>query len=159
MTKYAKGTEVSVEKTRAEIERDLQRFGCDAFTSGYEGRRAFILFRAKNRWIRLVLTLPDPSATEFQRTEGRGFKRSPEVASRMVDAESRRIWRSLALLVKAKLAAVEDGIVEFEQEFLPHIVMADKRTVWERTQEHIALEYEHGEPRPLLPPPSGRTAP
>lgn len=153
---YAKGTEVSVDKTRQEIERELLRFGADAFTSGFEFRRAFIMFRAKDRWIRLTLTLPSEDEPRFQKTEHRGLARDIEGRLRLVDAERRRVWRSLALLVKAKLAAVADGIVEFEQEFLPHIVMADRQTVWERTRDTIAIEYQRGEPQALLPSPKAR---
>ena len=130
MTSYAKGTVVPVERTRIEIEETLRRFGADAFSSGYEGRRSFINFRAQGRMVRLVLELPSKEAHEFTISPA-GRSRSAESARTAYEAECRRRWRALALLVKAKLAGIADGITTFDAEWLPHIVTADGRTVGE----------------------------
>lgn len=140
--RYADRTKVTVEKSRAEIEKELVRFGASAFTSGFDDNRAFIMFRAQGRFVRLSLTLP----TDMPPTRA-------DAKAAAINAEKRRLWRSLLLLVKAKLAAVADGIVEFEQEFMPHIVMANSETVWERAKENIAHEYLSGAVTPLLGPP------
>lgn len=41
---YAQNTEVSVEKSRAEIERTLQRYGATKFMYGSDTNRAVIAF-------------------------------------------------------------------------------------------------------------------
>lgn len=51
MSRYAEGTSVPVEKTRIEIEEVLRRFGADAVSSGYDGLRAFVVFRF---WCRMA---------------------------------------------------------------------------------------------------------
>ena len=71
MTRYADATEVSVEKSRAEIEKTLTRYGATAFAYAWEGGRAVIQFQAKGRRIRFDLPLPDPSHARYLR-DGRG---------------------------------------------------------------------------------------
>ena len=39
MTRYASRTEVPVERSRAELERILHRYGCDAFAFGWDRMR------------------------------------------------------------------------------------------------------------------------
>jgi hypothetical protein len=59
----------------------------------------------------------------------------------------------LALVIKAKLEAVDSGITTFEDEFLAHIVMPDGQTVASHIKPGIAAAYESGTMTPLLPPP------
>jgi hypothetical protein len=63
-------------------------------------------------------------------------------------------WRCLALVIKAKLEAVESGITTFEDEFLAHIMMPDGQTVGQHVRPNIASAYEQRSMVPLLPPPS-----
>lgn len=150
MTAYAKGTDVPVEKTRLELEAIVRRFGAEGMVSGYDGRTAFLAFKAHGRFVRLSLPLPDPSDVAFTHTDV-GRRRTPESARSQYEAEARRRWRALALLVKAKLAAVEDGITEFETEFLPHIVLPSGGTVAEHARPGIADAYATGHLPKLLP--------
>ena len=152
--KFAEGTAVPVERTRIEIEETLRRFGADAFSSGFEGRTAFVIFRARDRFIRITLPLPDPTDKAFRLTET-GRARTEGSARDAYEAEYRRRWRSLGLLIKAKLAAVADEIVEFETEFLPHIVLPTGETVAALARPAIARAYETGETPRLLPGPGG----
>lgn len=142
MAKYAAGTTVTVENSQAEVHRIVARFGADAFSSGYVDGSAFITFRAKGRFVRLTVPLP-----------GAGTQNHDRLTKAQLEAETRRRWRSLVVLVKAKLAAVDDGISEFEQEFLANIVMPDNRTVGEYARPAVAEMYATGQVHPLLPPP------
>ena len=63
----------------------------------------------------------------------------------------RQKWRALALVIKAKLEAVESGISVFEQEFLANIILSDGRTVSQHVLPRIAEDYESGNLPPLLP--------
>jgi hypothetical protein len=54
------------------------------------------------------------------------------------------------MVVKAKLEAVESGIVTFEDEFLAQTVLPDNRTVGESVAEPIKRAYIEGHVRPLL---------
>ena len=64
---------------------------------------------------------------------------------------TRQCWRALALVVKAKLEAVEANIATFEEEFMAHIVMPDGKTVAEHARPMIASAYKSGKIQPLLP--------
>lgn len=157
MSQYAATTQVSVEKSRAEIETTVQRYGADGFVSGWEGNRAMVQFRCDERYVKFVMTLPardDPAFSLY--TQGKSTFRRPdgEILKRWEQA-CRQKWRALALMIKAKLEAVESGIVSFEQEFLPHILLPDGGTVYEHTKERVRIAYDQGTMQPLLPDYSG----
>ena len=151
MARYAEGTQVAPETSRAEIERTLNRFGADAFMYAQDGGKAVVAFRARGRQVRFIVTMPDPGERRFRMTPERGLPRSDAAAREAWQGEIRRRWRSLALAIKAKLDAVESGITTFEQEFLPHTVLPDGRTVAQWAEPQVAHAYETGEMPQLLP--------
>lgn len=53
----------------------------------------------------------------------------PVLAASKPAAELRRRWRAPALVIKAKLEAVESGIRTFDEEFVADTVLPDGRTV------------------------------
>lgn len=150
MAEFAKGTTVSAAKSRAEIEDTLTRFGADGFMSGRDGRNVVLAFRARDRQIMFRMTTPDP---EDFRTTPTGKRRSDADAQKQADAENRRMWRSLALSIKAKLVGVTDGIETFEQAFMAHVVMPDGLTLSDHVTPRIAEAYDSGQMPALLPPP------
>lgn len=153
MSRYAKGTEVSVEKSRMEIERTLMRYGADAFAYAWQGPKAQISFRARDRYIRFTLPLPDPASDEFVMVNAgsRGrVRRSADAARNAWEQACRERWRGLALIIKAKLEAVESGIVTFESEFLAHTLLPNGETVGEWAKPQIAIAYQSGEMPKLL---------
>lgn len=148
MSRYAEGTTVTPESSQSEISGLLRRYGADGFAYGWEAERAMISFRAHGRQVRFVLTLPtDPSA--FAMTPKRQ-KRTPVQAQAALDAEIRRLWRALALAIKAKLEVVESGIASFEEEFLSHIVLPDGSLVGEHVTAEIEKAYAGLPVRSLL---------
>ena len=72
---YAENTSVPVDRSKAEIERILQRYGADQFISGWDCNRAMIGFRMNGRQIRFIVELPDKGGKEFTHTPGRRNKR------------------------------------------------------------------------------------
>lgn len=129
MSQYAAGTSVPVDRSKAEIERILARYGAERFGYMTDGGRASIGFQCNGRAIRMTVELP--KLAEFERTP-KGKRRTADAQLDERDREVRRRWRSLALIVKAKLEAVESGITTFESEWLPYMVTTDGRTVAER---------------------------
>lgn len=150
MTTYASKTTVSSENTRLEIERTLRRYGADDFGYATSAGVAMIAFTAKDRQIRFTLQLPDRNAREFTHTPATRQKRTAPAAEREYEQALRQRWRALLLLVKAKLEAVESGIVTFEQEFLAQTVLPSNRTVFEETSAPISTMYLTGQVRPLF---------
>jgi hypothetical protein len=149
--RYAAGTEVSSDRSRAEIERTLRRYGATAFAYGWDHQAATVMFEIASRRVLFRLPMPDRNLREFTHTPAKGIRRSPEAAEQAYEQGVRQRWRALALVIKAKLEAVAAGITTIEQEFLAHIVMPDGRTVSEWAAPSIALAYESGEMPALLP--------
>ena len=148
--RYAENTQVSSDRSRAEIERTLRRYGATAFAYGWDREAATLMFEIANRRVKFRLPMPDAADTQFTRTPtGKG--RSPSAAEAAFEQAVRQRWRALALVIKAKLEAVDAGITTVEQEFLAHIVLPDGRTVGQHTLPAIATAYESGEMPQLLP--------
>ena len=152
MSKFAASTDVPVEKSKAEIEATVRRYGADGFMSGWADDRATIQFRCQNRHVRFTMDLPSRAEKRFTERKhySRTVKCTPEQASKLWEQACRQKWRALALLVKAKLEAIDSNIGTFESEFLANIVLPDNSTVYERTKDHIAIAYESGRMPNLL---------
>jgi len=105
----------------------------------------------RGKQIKFVLQLPDPNDREFTHTPTRGQRRSPEQQEAAYEQAVRQRWRALALVIKAKLEAVEAGITIFEDEFMAHIVLPDGRTVGEYMLPKIEETYTTGRMPALLP--------
>jgi hypothetical protein len=150
MTRYAANTSVSTERTRREIERTLQRYGATSFAYGWEGNAALIGFQMTGRRVRFILPLPNRSDRRFTHTPT-GYLRTKANAEKEYEQACRARWRALALVVKAKLEAVESGITTFEDEFLAHILLPDGRTYGEFAVPQIDAVYASGVMPRLLP--------
>jgi hypothetical protein len=156
VSRYAENTTVTPEASRGEIEKTLRRYGANAFSYGWEegdggAPRAAVSFRADNRQIRFVLEMPSYDDREFTHTPTKGLRRTATQQMAEYDKAVRQRWRALALVIKAKLEAVEADITTFEDEFLAHIVLPSGRTVGDEIRGGIELAYETGTMQPLLP--------
>jgi len=154
MSRYASNTTVSSNKSRDEIERTLTRYGASAFAYATEGTRAMVQFDMDGRRVRFVLPLPDQNEREFTHTPGRGTKRTEAKRFDAWEQSCRQAWRALALVVKAKLEAIESKITTFDDEFMAHLVLPDGGTVGEFMRPQIANAYELGEMPKLLSAPT-----
>lgn len=150
MTRYAENTSVSVDRSRAEVERVLQRYGASSFAYGWDAGRQMIQFDYSTRRVRIVLDLPDPKAKEFTRTPT-GLARSEQASRAAWDQSVRQRWRALVLVIKAKLEAVESGITTFEDEFLAWTVLPSGGTFGEWARPQLDEAYMGGHMPALLP--------
>jgi len=151
-TRYAASTKVPLDRSRAEIERTVTRYGATAFGYMSGGTDAAIVFEIANRRVMFRVPLPDRRAREFTHTPERGARRRPEAAEELRQQAVMQRWRALALVIKAKLEAVAAGITTVEQEFLAHIVLPDGHTTvgtWMAPQ--LAAAYDAGTMPALLP--------
>lgn len=147
MTRYAQNTSVNADRSRAEIERSLTRFGATRFAYGWEGTRAAIGFTIADRTVRITLPLPDRDDPEVRLTPT-GRPRTAAQASAAYDQEVRRRWRALAAVLKAKLVAVSEGISTIEREFLADVVLPNGMTFAEWAEPQLT---SGGAMPPLLP--------
>lgn len=121
--RYAQNTAVSSERSKAEIESTLRKYGADKFMSGWSDGKAAIQFQLKSKMVRFILPLPNTTEFEMVLKWGKERKASPEVTAANWEQACRQRWRALNLAIKAKLEAVECGITSFEEEFFAHIVI------------------------------------
>lgn len=147
--KYAETTSVSSEKSRNEIERILTKYGARSFMYGWQNASAVIAFEMVGRRVKFILPLPDRGLREFTHTPNRDTLRTDKAAYEAYEQAVRQRWRALALVIKAKLEAVESGITVFEDEFMAHIMLPDGQTVGSWMKPQIAKAYEIGT-MPLL---------
>jgi len=149
---YAAGTEVPASQSRTEIERALERFGATGFSYGWmaEHQVAQVEFLLADRRMRFVLQLPDRSEARLTH-DGRGRRRTEAGMRAAYDGEVRRLWRSMLLVIKAKLEAVNSGILTVEQEFLAHIVLPDGTVVADWAADQLKQAYGAGQMPALLP--------
>lgn len=143
MSKYAEGTTVPVDRSRAEIEHIVRKYGADQMNSGWTTEKAVVMFRMKDRYIRVDMPLAIAGVTLD--------KRRYKMSQNQVDQENRRRWRALVLYIKAKLESVDSGIVSFEQAFMAHIILPNKQTVGEYMQPQIENAYQSGDMPKALP--------
>jgi hypothetical protein len=152
MPRYAESTAVSSDRSRAEIETILSRYGASRFMYGWDQQSAMIAFEMHGRRIQFLLPLPDRGAEEFTRTPTGRVRAASQVAEAYEQAVRQR-WRALALVIKAKLEAVDAGITVFEDEFMAHIVLPSGETVGHWMRPQIEASYRSGSMPPLLPAP------
>ncbi|HEY0171150.1 MAG TPA: hypothetical protein VGB98_09005 [Pyrinomonadaceae bacterium] len=153
--KYAENTEVSADKSLAEIKQTLTRYGATKFAFFEEEERAAIGFEVKGRRVRFIVPLPSRTAEDIVYWyPGNGKTKAPrpiEKQHERWEKSCRQRWRALALAVKAKLEVVESGISTFEEEFLAYVVLPDGQTVGEFLRPQIETSYQTGKMPPLLP--------
>ena len=142
---FAEDTTVSVEKTKAEIETTLRKYGADQYVPGsdWAAGKYFIQFRYRGYFIRFTIEIAPATSSKFHRTPtGR-----PRTQSQRLEAHAqheRSMWRKLLLVLKARLEAVDAGVESFEEAFLPHILAPDNATVGDHIIPKLKEIYATG---------------
>jgi hypothetical protein len=149
--RFAADTSVSMDKSIAEIRTTVRRYGAAEFAHMESDDRAAVTFTMKGRRIQFTLAMPNPKDRAFTKTDT-GRDRTPAAAEAAWEQACRSRWRALALVIKAKLEAVEVGIVVFEDEFLANTVMPGTGvTFGAAVREQMAITHKKGSHTPLLP--------
>ncbi len=160
MPTYAENTKVPVAKSRAEIESTLTRYGADQFLLGWENSTAassaMIGFRLGGKQVKFLVPLPDKDDNEFRLTPSTRRERKPDDRYAAWEKACRQRWRAVALILKAKLEAIESGITTIEREFLADIVLPDGKSVGNWLLPQIEEAYATGKMPNLLPMPKNR---
>lgn len=147
---YAATTNVSVSKTKGEIDGLLRKHRASGFGVFEEQSRAILVFEMSSRRIVFHLPLPNRDDKAFT-TTARHQRRSTDAALAAWEQACRSRWRALFLCIKAKLESIESKIETFEDAFLAHIQLPDGMTVSEHVRPRIAQAYENNTMTPLLP--------
>lgn len=144
---YASQTNVPVIQSQAEIERTISRYGAENFIFGKRNGKAVIGFELKTRAIKMSMDIP-PRAVFFKDKKGKVLTENQAESKRA--QRERALWRAMALIVKAKLEAVESGVATIEQEFLAYTVIPGGQTVAEAIQPRLQAWIDEGKVPQLL---------
>lgn len=147
MSKYAVNTNVSVEKSQAEVQKILRKYNADRFGIMEDRENAFLMFEYNN--LRIQMTVPLPDKEEFKKTETGRSRKANQIEEAFNQAVRQR-WRALVLAIKAKLEAVEIGISTIEQEFMAFVMMPDGKQLSEHLLPQIKEIANTGELPKLL---------
>lgn len=149
--RYAHGTKVPVERTRAQIEELLTKHGAEGFINGYRASEGATLV-CELGGLQLRFDVPMPRADDI----GGGAFGHPRKGADLqlaLEAEWRRRWRALYLITKAKLELIATGERALEQEFMADVMLPDRTTVGSAIGRRLREIAEGGEMPPLLMPP------
>jgi hypothetical protein len=140
---YAQHTNVPAGTTKSQIEVMLVRRGATGFISGWKDNNAFIAFEFKGRAIRFLLPLPNRTNNLYTHSAN-GKLRSIDAQNTAWNQACNARW----LVLKAKLEAIDTGIVSLEDEFLSHIQLPTGLTIGET----IIPQLKASQPVTLLLP-------
>lgn len=140
---YAENTSVPADRSRAECERILTKYGADQVSSGFTKEKVAVMFRMRERYVRITMPLPIAGIT-FN-------KKRIRMGKECVERETRRRWRAMVLYIKAKLESIESEIVSFDTAFMGHLVLPNSQTVSEFMQPQIEAAYKGGAMPKQLP--------
>ncbi len=151
MPTYAKNTTVTPDRSITEIRATLARYGAQGFRLTEIDGKARIEFMMRQRTLRFDLVMPSRDLPEFTKTPTRHSKRSESDAFKVWQQACNQRWRELALLIKAKLVAIESGIRDFDREFLGDMLLPDGVTVAEVLIDKVETAYlTGGQPQLLM---------
>jgi hypothetical protein len=163
---FAHGTEVSVEKSRAELETLLGKRGAThrVFSVDDEAGMARIGFAIASRKYALEVPLPkiEPPLTSYGwpksfGEEPPGFwrlaagQKAEKIRARWEQA-CRERWRAVVLTIKAKLELVRIGLSTVEREFMADMLLPDGSTVGKTVGAYLEKLIADGYHAPLALP-------
>lgn len=148
MGQYAKNTNVTSELSRLEIEKILIKYGAENFAYATASGQALIGFTMNGKQVKFLLPLPKQE--EFRLTPT-GRLRTENSKYEAWEQACRSCWRSLKIVIQAKLEAVECGISVFEDEFMANIVLPSGQTVGDFMRPQIEQAYVSGSVPSMLP--------
>lgn len=122
---YAEQTTVPISKSKAEIETMLERAGADEFVTGWSRTQgSAVSFRVEG--LPYQIRIPNPSQEDLEAFQ-EAHPRSR--VDNWIERETRRRWRCLALLCKAKLEMIAIGMTTFDKEFMADLLLPDGRSM------------------------------
>lgn len=137
MGTYASKTKVSPERSKAEIETQLRRYGANQVVTGWSDNGAVLIaFALRGRAVRFTHELPQ--AKDFL---------TPKQHEQAVWQR----WRAIVLWFRAQLEWIELGQRDVEEVFMPWLVLPGGRTFGEDAIPKLTAAIEGGKLPKLLP--------
>lgn len=112
--RYAKTTTVSVERSKAEVEKTLKRYGIKEFFFGSSPKGDGFGFKHDGNVYKI--NMPHPNPDDFS-------------TDKQFEQACRQRWRIMLLSMKADLEKIEIGLISFDDQFLYAKALPDGSTV------------------------------
>jgi hypothetical protein len=137
---YAQDTSVTVDRSMQELAALLTKHGASAFGFGSDAdtRITRAQFRLSGRAYRIDVPMAEPG--EFRKMRN-GQYRDAKAAATAARKEDQRRWRSLLLVIKAILVAIDDGILRAEDALLAFTVLPDGQTMSQWAEPALETAY------------------
>jgi len=153
---FAEDTKVPVSKTRAEIEDLLRKHGVESTGTLWLKDKGIVAFQHERRVFRFQVELPKLEEFAFhpkRREYDEPKARNPEQQRDAWEQACRSKWRSILLIIKARLVAIEAGAETWESAFLFHVVTPNGEQLGPSIVEKLERAYREGGATlpPLLP--------
>lgn len=139
-------TATAGDKALVELQRTLEKFGCQSFGTMIDAERGITLvqFKWRNRSVSLEASWKGYAATWLRAHPWSYSMRATksEHDARALEQARKSVCSVLRDWVKGQLTAVECGVMSFEAAFMPHMLLPSGERVIDRVQSDL-----------LLPPP------
>lgn len=134
------------EKAMGEIQKILQRFGCQSFghMMDFENKKLIVQFRYKNIPITVEASSAGYAAAWLKEHPWsvRTRKTRQEHEQAAVSVASKAVYSILRDWIKGQVTAIECGILSFEGAFLGQILLPTGRTVLQHVTDNDLLKIE-----------------
>lgn len=143
---YAENTQVPIERSRAEIESTLRKFGARKIMTllDDELNTSLVGFEINNISYKIKIPMPDPNDPDFRKTPTGRRRKSTQTVNNEYIQEAKRRWRSLQIYIKAILIASDDKIIQLETMLMPFIILPDGLTVSETIIPQLEKAFKDG---------------
>lgn len=128
---YAANTSVSVARSQEEIQRLVRKHGARKVGTYSDDEAAIVTFQTREHTVKFRIPMPGPDDARVVAAASKSHRARNEAMEIALEAEQRRRWRALVLVIKARLEAVNEGVETFEEAFLAHIVTPGGATIIE----------------------------
>lgn len=127
------------DRALAEVQKILEAFGCQNFGTGVDNERQCIVvsFKWRDRQVMMEASWKGYAAAWQQRHTWQRWPGNdrPAYDRRALEIGRRAVCSVLRDWVKGQMTALECGILQFEEVFMPHMVLENGRRVVEVARE------------------------
>lgn len=142
---YAKNTKIDVFKTQGDILGLLRTHKANRFLLDWEENR--IGFQINGRSVLMKIEMPNRNDKQFNYYPSGKEIFDDDISEQKYKQGIKSRWRALYLIIKAKFVAIESGVSTIDNEFMPHFILKNGRTL----SEHILPQLDQPDMFPKLP--------
>jgi hypothetical protein len=146
VSKLPYSTATSGDKAMAEIQRILQRFGCNKFgtMTDWEAGVLMVQFEWRGHCVSFPANFKGYAAAWLKEKpyNSRMHCTKAEHEAKALEIGSVAVYSILRDWIKAQVTAVETGLISFEEVFLAHIMLPNGKRMIEYAKTEHMLEFK-----------------